>query len=90
MMPKCQFSSPYFLSKTIKRTPSESRTKRAGCFTFRNFLLDDRISILVDYIIINPFTLKKLRQNMLRKTRLFLIKIYSYNAKSYLRNALEV
>lgn len=90
MMTECQFSSPNFLSKTIKRAPSESRAKRTSSLTFWDLTLDNGISILVDYIIINPFSLEKLRQYMLRKARLLLIKINRHNTEFYLRNSLQV
>jgi len=90
MMTECQFSSPNFLGKTIKRASSEPRAKRTSSFTFWNLTLDNGISILVNYVIINTFSLKKLWQYMLWKARLLLIKIHRHNTEFYFRNSLQV
>lgn len=78
VMTERNFCRTQLCRSTVQNATAQTRAERAGGFALRDLLFYDTVGIFFDDFVLNAQFIEIFRQNMLRETRLFLVKVYGY------------
>lgn len=74
----------------VQRATAQARAQRAGGLAFRDLLLDHRVGVLLDDVVLDADRLQVLRQDMLGKTGLLLVHVHRDDLEADRRDLLQV
>ena len=90
MVAERHFGRADFVGEGIERAATQARAQRAGGLALRNQLLDHRVSVFLDNVVLDAQLFEVGRQHVLREARLLLIHVHRHDLELDRRHLLQV